>query len=274
MYKQLTTLFSPLFPLPFPLLFTNTSTIAIGELAAAAPDPGRFCGFHFFHPVRERSLVEIIPGRSTNPTTIAVARNHAEKIGKKPIVVGDGPGFLVNRLLHPYLNGSLALLEEGVPLEWIEQVATEFGMLKGPFRIMDEIGLDVTLHGGWVLSRAFPERAVESKILVEMVARGLHGRKTGAGFFLYDSPTNWGDTGAVNREFITTFIKNHRNAAREEIVDRLFHGMYLEALRCVEDGVVQHLDEASFAAIHGLGFPAEGFGPRFQKAASPSLLPK
>ncbi|HBT77497.1 MAG TPA: hypothetical protein DEB39_11390 [Planctomycetaceae bacterium] len=248
------------------LLFSNTSTISIGELAVAAPDPARFCGFHFFHPVRERSLLEIIPGKQTDPSTVDLAREHALKMGKQPVIVGDGPGFLVNRLLHPYLNESLALLAEGVSMERIERVATDYGMALGPFRIMDEIGLDVVLHGGWVLTKAFPEQSAASPLLVEMVARGLLGRKTGAGFFLHhapgpcDSPGDGNGDGIVNNALITSYVLKNRAIQDGEILDRLFLGMFLEALRCIEDSVIRRVEEAGFAAIHGLGFPASRGG--------------
>ena len=105
-----------------------------------------------------------------------------------PIVVCDGPGFLVNRLLFPYLGEALELLREGVPADAIERAATEFGMAIGPLRLMDEIGLDTTLQAGWVLAAAFPERIVSSPLLVSMVKAGRLGQKAGAGFYLYGKP--------------------------------------------------------------------------------------
>lgn len=238
------------------LLLSNTSTIAIAALAEATPDPRNFCGFHFFHPVRERSLLEIIPGRSTSSETLEHARQLALAIGKQPITVGDGPGFLVNRLLNPYLSEALVLLEEGVPLLQIERAATNFGMQMGPFRIMDEIGLDVTLHGGWVLHKAFPERVLASPILLEMVRRGLLGRKCGRGFSLYDSTASWNGTGSVNKELHDIYNATPISVPDEEIVDRLFLGMLLEACRCLEDDIVPGFAEVDLAVVHGLGFPA------------------
>ncbi|MDR0391820.1 MAG: 3-hydroxyacyl-CoA dehydrogenase family protein, partial [Planctomycetaceae bacterium] len=181
------------------LLFSNTSTISIASLSEPFPQDWRscFCGFHFFHPVRERSLIEIIAGNGTSEVTIEFAKIHAERLGKQSIIVNDGAGFLVNRILNAYLSAALGLLESGVLIERIERVAVEFGMKMGPFRIMDEIGLDVVLHAGWVLSKAFPNRGKEngSDILVKLVEQQRLGRKTGRGFMIYDSLTQWSSNG-------------------------------------------------------------------------------
>lgn len=167
------------------IVASNTSTIPIRQLAEGVPDAARFCGMHFLHPVRERRLVEIVRGPRTSDETIAAATAHVRRIGRMPIVVRDGPGFLVNRLLFPYLGEALQLLREGVPAETIERAATEFGMALGPLRLMDEIGLDTALQAGWVLAAAFPDRIVSSPLLVSLVKAGRLGQKSGAGFYLY-----------------------------------------------------------------------------------------
>ncbi len=145
---------------PHAIVASNTSTIPIQQLADSVADASRFCGMHFFHPVRRRRLVEIVRGPRSSEQTIAAAAAHVRRIGRMPIVVRDGPGFLVNRLLFPYLGEALELLREGVPADAIERAATEFGMAIGPLRLMDEIGLDTALQAGWVLAAAFPERIV------------------------------------------------------------------------------------------------------------------
>ena len=124
----------------------------------------------------------------TSGDTIATAVAHVRRIGRMAIVVEDGPGFVVNRLLFPYLGAGLELLREGVPAEAIEGAAADFGMAIGPLRLMDEIGLDTTLQAGWVLAAAFPERIAPSPLLVSMIKAGRLGRKTGAGFFAYPRP--------------------------------------------------------------------------------------
>ncbi|MGA2799212.1 MAG: 3-hydroxyacyl-CoA dehydrogenase family protein, partial [Thermoguttaceae bacterium] len=162
------------------IVASNTSTIRIGKLAESIPSPGRFCGLHFCHPVRERPLVEIVRGAKTGNETIATLAAHAKGIDKLPVAVADGPGFLVNRLLLPYLAEALELLMEGVSIEMIENAAIEFGMAKGPFRLMDEIGLDTTLQAGWCMAAVFPDRIPISPLLVALIKLGRLGQKSGA----------------------------------------------------------------------------------------------
>ena len=246
-----------------PYLFSNTSTISILSLAEELDDAWRhnFCGFHFFHPVRERSLLEIVSGRETAETTIEVARQHAVRIGKQPILVRDGPGFLVNRMLNPYLTGALKLLAEGIEMERIERLATEFGMKMGPFRIMDEIGLDVVLHAGWVLFKAFPDRVPNSPLLLKLVELGRLGRKTGRGFMLYPSVTSWDGNGRPDSE-IRLLLDSTTTVSLSDaiIVERLFRGMAEEAQRCLDDGIITDRAAADLASVHALGFPQERGG--------------
>ncbi len=247
-----------------PYLFSNTSTISISSLAEELPDAWRrnFCGFHFFHPVRERSLLEIISGTETAAATVEAARRHALRISKQPILVKDGPGFLVNRILNPYLTGALRLLAEGVALERIERIAVEFGMKMGPFRIMDEIGLDVVMHAGWILFKAFPERVPHSPELIRLVELGRLGRKTGRGFMVYSSAASWDGDGESDPELseLLGLRKTSSNISEAEIVEKLFRGMYEEALRCLDDGIITDPADADLASIHALGFPAERGG--------------
>jgi len=243
---------------PNAFLFSNTSTISISVLAQHLPAEWqhRFCGLHFFHPVRQRSLVEIIAGKQTEPATIEAAKEHAGRIEKRFIVVGDAPGFLVNRILNPYLSSALALLEQKVDLGRIERAATQFGMKMGPFRIMDEIGLDVVLHAGWVLHKAFPERTPQSPILLKLIDQGKLGRKTGQGFMLYTRQASWEGEGVPDSQFAST----DETITDSEIVRRLFVPMYEEAVRCFKEGIISDLSSADMASIEALGFPAERGG--------------
>jgi len=239
-------------------LFSNTSTISISLLAEHLPAEWqqRFCGFHFFHPVRQRSLVEIVAGKQTSAATLEAAKEHATRIDKRFIVVGDAPGFLVNRILNPYLSSALSMLEQGVDLGRIERAAVQFGMKMGPFQIMDEIGLDVVLHAGWVLHKAFPERTPQSPMLLRLMDEGKLGRKTGQGFMLYTQQASWEGLGVPDPQFAST----DDSIAEAEIIRRLFVPMYEEALRCVEDGIISDLVTADMASIEALGFPAERGG--------------
>ena len=243
---------------PEGFLFSNTSTISISALAQNLPTAWqrRFCGFHFFHPVRQRSLVEIVAGQQTDSATIEAAKNHAGRIDKRFISVGDAPGFLVNRILNPYLSSALSLLEQRVDLERIEQAALQFGMKMGPFRIMDEIGLDVVLHAGWVLHKAFPDRTPQSPILLRLIEQGKLGRKTGQGFMIYAQSASWEGDGVPDPQFAST----DDTLSEMEIMRRLFVPMYEEAVRCFEEGIISDLSAADMASVEALGFPVERGG--------------
>ena len=240
------------------LLFSNTSTISITLLAEHLPMEWqhRFCGFHFFHPVRQRSLVEIVAGKQTDSATLEAAKEHAGKIDKRPIMVGDAPGFLVNRILNPYLSSALSLLEQKVDLQRIERAALQFGMKMGPFRIMDEIGLDVVLHAGWVLYKAFPARTPKSPILLQLIDQGKLGRKTGQGFMVYSQGTSWDGEGVPDPQFAS----RDNTISEADIVRQLFVPMYEEAVHCFEEGVIVDLSTADLASVEALGFPAERGG--------------
>lgn len=240
------------------ILASNTSTIPIGRLAAELPDPERFCGIHFFHPVRHRSLVEIVRGPDTSDATIATAVAHAKRIEKMPIVVEDGPAFLVNRLLLPYLIEAMDLLLDGATIDEVERAATEFGMAIGPLRILDEIGIDTVVNAGRVLWQAFPDRIVASPLLITMYKKGRLGRKSGLGFFSYDSGTAWDGPSRPDpdiEEVIAQWARPPQQLAPETLTYRLILPMILEATRLLEEGKVRHPGDVDLAVLFGLGFP-------------------
>lgn len=259
------------------LLMSNTSTISIDELAATLPKEGgfaaRFCGFHFFHPVRERSLVEIVRGRATSQNTLERAARLALAVDKTPLVVADGPGFVVNRLLNAYLSGALQLLADGATIRQVDDAARKFGMAMGPFRVMDEIGLDVTMHGGWVLYKTFPDRVEPSPVLLELVREGHFGRKTGSGFYHYES-TPMGesfarDNARLNMLIAERFRRGRRSpmpyVTEELIVDRSIGEMFREGQRVLDDGIVHSAAEIELAVVLGLGFPKNLWKQPFAK---------
>jgi 3-hydroxyacyl-CoA dehydrogenase/enoyl-CoA hydratase/3-hydroxybutyryl-CoA epimerase/enoyl-CoA isomerase len=171
-------------------------------------------------------------------------------------VVNDGPGFVVNRVLLPYMNEALLLLEEGATIKQIDRAATAFGMPMGPIALYDTVGLDVAVHAGGVLQAAFPDRVVPSTILPAMVAAKRLGKKVGRGFFDYGGKKkDRGEESAETAKIIAENRRGERKFSGEEITDRLFLPMLLEATRVLEDGVATSARDIDLAMIFGTGFP-------------------
>lgn len=241
---------------PDALLATNTSTLSITRLAEGLARPERFCGLHFCHPVRERPLVEVVPGCQTTATVTVAARDYASALGMDSIVVRDAPGFVVNRVLHPYFNEALVLLGEGADVRAIDAAATAFGMPWGPFTQMDEIGIDVVLRGGQALARAFPDRTTAHDLLVDLYSAGRLGKKSGAGFYRYSE----GATSQVDEQ-MSEFIERRRRGPAQSFPTptlqlRLFGRMAQETQQLVAEGVVGNPGEVQRALVKGLGFPS------------------
>ncbi len=238
------------------ILCSNTSTIPITELAKGLKHPDRFCGLHFFNPVRSMPLVEVICGEQTSEETIATAVAYAKRIKKSPIVMRDGPGFLVNRVLMPYMNEALLLLEAGASIKEVDRAATRFGMPMGPVTLYDTVGLDVAVHAGEVMSAAFPDRVEPSKILPAMLAADRLGKKNGKGFFDYTADSK-GRKKPQPSEAAQQIIQSAMGTAQADIdvVDRLFLPMLLEATRLIEDGIVTDVRDVDLGLIYGIGFP-------------------
>ena len=242
------------------ILASNTSTIPITQLAEGLEHPDRFCGLHFFNPVRQMPLVEVIRGKKTNDATIATAVAYAKSLGKSPIVMNDGPGFLVNRLLLPYMNEAALMLCEGASIAEIERAAKDFGMPMGPITLYDVVGLDVAFHAGRTMLEAFPDRVVPAEILQRLFDRGRFGQKVGRGFFDYGparggKPPRGTDSDEVAHLIDECRTGEERKFKPEEITDRLFLPMLLEATRVLEDGLVRDARDVDLALVFGIGFP-------------------
>ncbi|CAN5618604.1 fatty acid oxidation complex subunit alpha FadB [soil metagenome] len=237
------------------ILATNTSTISISRMATAAPDPKRFVGMHFFYPVDRMELVEVIRGNQTSDETVAATVALAKRIRKTPIVVKDCPGFLVNRVLFPYMNEALLMLLEGAEMDEIDEAATRFGMPMGPIALQDLVGLDTAALAGGVLAKAFPDRAVSIPLVEEMVKAGRLGQKSGAGCRKYTGKKCKPEPDAEFAPMLAEHRTGDRSPDREEITDRLFLPMLLEATRVVEEGIVREPADADMGLILGTGFP-------------------
>ena len=244
---------------PDTVIATNTSTNPITKLATALADPSRFCGLHFFNPVRRMTLVEVVRGPATSDRTIEIAVAHAKRLGKCPIVVRDSPGFLVNRLLMPYLHESVEMLREGGEAKRIDRVARSFGMPMGPLELYDMIGLDTAFYAGLVLDDAYGDRIEASPVIPALVRSGRLGCKSGAGFYRYAMR---GTRPRIERpeDGVAALIEPYALPARATsdgvIADRLLLPVVLEATRVLDEGIVRDGRDIDLAVIHALGFPA------------------
>jgi 3-hydroxyacyl-CoA dehydrogenase/enoyl-CoA hydratase/3-hydroxybutyryl-CoA epimerase/3-hydroxyacyl-CoA dehydrogenase/enoyl-CoA hydratase/3-hydroxybutyryl-CoA epimerase/enoyl-CoA isomerase len=238
------------------ILASNTSTISITRMANAVRNPENFVGMHFFNPVDRMPLVEVIRGAKTSDQTVVTLVALAKKVGKTPIVVRDCPGFLVNRILFPYMNEAMVLLEEGADARAIDKAATDFGMPMGPITLSDVVGLDTTLFAGSVVNQAYADRAKDNRVLPALVKAGRLGQKSGAGFYSYAKGSRGVDDpvlGDLLGKLRSTSAK--RDIAQEEITDRLFLSMLVEASRTLEDGIVRDPGDVDMGLILGIGFP-------------------
>ena len=237
------------------ILASNTSTIPITRLAEGLKRPERFCGIHFFNPVRKMPLVEVIRGKHTSDETVATAVAYAKSIGKSPIVVNDGPGFLVNRLLLPYMNESIELLLDGAEIAAIDRAAKNFGMPMGPITLFDVVGLDTAFYAGRVMYDAFPDRIVVSPVVPTLIKAGRLGQKSGSGFFAYPGGKERGVPDPALKAILEPMLRGKQKLSEEQITARLFLPMLLEATRLLEDKIVRDVRDVDLGLIFGLGFP-------------------
>ncbi len=248
---------------PGTILASNTSSIPITRLAAAAPEPERFVGMHFFQPVDRMELVEVIRGEQTGDEAVATVVALARRLRKTPIVVRDGPGFLVNRVLFFYLNEALILLGAGVSMDDLDRAATAFGMPMGPVALQDLIGLDTMLFAGRILIDAWPDRALVVPLLAELVAAGRLGRKSGAGFRRFPGGGSKSEPDPAFEPFRARHLQTAATAPTDPqaLQDRLFLPLLLETIRVLEAGLVRGPADADVGLILGIGFPPFRGGP-------------
>jgi 3-hydroxyacyl-CoA dehydrogenase/enoyl-CoA hydratase/3-hydroxybutyryl-CoA epimerase len=231
---------------PGAVLATNTSSIEIEALAGHLSEPGRLIGIHFFNPVPQMQLVEIVRGAGTNAESLRKALWFTRKLDKLPLPCKSSPGFVVNRILMPYINEALFALSEGIPAAVIDKAGTRFGMPVGPIELADVVGLDVALHVGGVLAAAFGGKVPE--ILLKRVEEKKFGRKNGEGFYV------WRD-GKAARE------PSQGLNVPADLEDRLILPMLNEAVAALREGVVEDADLLDAGAIFATGFAPFRGGP-------------
>ncbi len=241
------------------LIASNTSSISIQSLANSLQHPARFCGIHFFNPVDKMPLVEIIRGKNTTEETLNRAVTLAYQIGKKPVIVNDCPGFFINRVLFPYLLGFSFLVSEGIDFVHIDTVMEDFGWPMGPATLLDVIGIDTVYHARKVMAAHYPDRmAFKSEDCIEQLYKAQYfGQKSGIGFYQYATD---GDTkkAKIPNPSISVQLNGDRlppDLTEEDIILRMMAPMINEINRCVDENIIDSIEEADIALLLGLGFP-------------------
>ena len=243
------------------IMTSNTSTISINRLAEPLQRPENFCGMHFFNPVHAMPLVEIIRGEHTSDATVAAVCTYALGLGKKPIVVNDCPGFLVNRVLFAMLFGLEIMISEGADFQQIDKVMEGWGLPMGPAYLMDVIGIDTINHCYPVMMDGLPQRFKKTADVwpTEAVCNAKRlGQKNGLGYYRYELNEKGKPAKAVDPEVIAMLESLYGSAKQleaDEIIDRLMVAMAMEMIHCLEEGVVASPAEADMALIYGVGFP-------------------
>ena len=234
---------------PGAVLATNTSSLKLEEIAAPLKDPGRLVGIHFFNPVAQLPLVEVVKGDATRDEEIGKACAFVTAINKLPLIVKSCPGFLVNRVLAPYMMEAVKLYQDGQPREKIDQAALQFGMPMGPMELMDMVGLDICNKVGEELSLTPEGEGSQDNVLASLVKQGKLGKKTGRGFY------QWED-GKPKREPMD-FSKTELTRLGEKLMAPLL----AEAGRAEAEGVVADADHVDAGVIFGTGFAPFRGGP-------------
>jgi 3-hydroxyacyl-CoA dehydrogenase / enoyl-CoA hydratase / 3-hydroxybutyryl-CoA epimerase len=248
---------------PDAVLASNTSALSITRIGEATEHPGRVAGLHFFNPVHRMPLVEVVRGRATDDRTIATLVELVRKLGKVPVVVADSPGFLVNRILFPYLDEAVRLVLEGIPGEVVDKEAFRFGMPMGPLELLDQVGVDVAADVSKTFAALTTDVGPSPARFAEMVKDGSLGKKVSKGFYTYPDgkrgePTHWakveGKTADIHHEA-------KGDGELSTIQRRLIYPMINEAAKCLEAGIVPEAWMIDLAMVLGTGFAPFRGGP-------------
>jgi 3-hydroxyacyl-CoA dehydrogenase/enoyl-CoA hydratase/3-hydroxybutyryl-CoA epimerase len=228
---------------PTAILATNTSSLKLADIGASMRDPSRLVGLHFFNPVPQMQLVEVVTGAATNPEWAAKGAAFTRQIDKLPLPVKDAPGFLVNRVLGPYMANAFRMLDEGVSAETIDKAAEQFGMPMGPITLADTVGLDICAAAGKALAGA---DAAPPKRLDELLKAGKLGKKTGEGFYRWEKGKP---------------AKGKAGEVTDDLIRRIIDPYLAEAQKAVAEGIVEDADLADAGLIFGTGFAPFRGGP-------------
>ncbi|GGW74547.1 fatty acid oxidation complex subunit alpha FadJ [Alteromonas halophila] len=239
---------------------SNTSSIPITQIAAKAKRPENVIGLHYFSPVDKMPLAEVIAHEKTSDEVISTTVDFARKQGKTPVVVKDGAGFYVNRILAPYMNEAANLILAGEPIEHIDKSLVKFGFPVGPVKLLDEVGIDVGTKIIPFLVEQFGDRFTAPEAFDKVLADGRKGKKNKKGFYLYDDTKKPGKE--VDESIYSLLsLSPSRSRSEKDIAERCVLMMLNEAARCLDEGVIRSARDGDIGAIFGIGFPPFLGGP-------------
>lgn len=242
------------------VLASNTSALSVSRLGHGLSHPARVAGLHFFNPVHRMQLVEVVRAQNTNDETVAALVDFVRKLGKVPVVVADSPGFLVNRVLFPYLDEAVRMVIEGYPGAEIDATAVRFGMPVGPLELLDQIGIDIAADVAKTFAASVSDPGPVPARFAEMVKDGALGKKAGRGFFEYrkdrrGEPTRWATAVAPR------YVSQDEKGELTQVQKRLIYPMINEAAKCLQEGVVRDAWVIDLAMVLGTGFAPFRGGP-------------
>ena len=248
---------------PSTILATNTSSLLVSQLQEGLGHPSRVAGLHFFHPVHRIPLVEIVRAPATDDATIDALHRWACELGKAPLVVQDSRGFVVNRILMPYVNEAMLLLSEGMPADRIDHVMRRFGMPLGPLELLDRAGLDVAAHIALSMQPELGSRFAPNTLLERMCSRGWLGTKAGTGFYVYGARNSKRPNAALRR-LARNGQRHSSNRAPDQLQqarDRMVGLMINESADCLAKGLLPSAEAIDLAMVLGTGWAPHRGGP-------------
>jgi 3-hydroxyacyl-CoA dehydrogenase/enoyl-CoA hydratase/3-hydroxybutyryl-CoA epimerase len=252
---------------PDSLIVSNTSALPISELATATGRVPQVAGLHFFNPVHRMAIVEVVRSAATSDQTVTTLVEFARDLGKVPIVVAEGPGFLINRILFPYLDEAVRLVCEGVPVDKIDREAEDFGMMMGPLEMLDQVGIDVAADVARTMASLGAEASPVSQRLAAMVEQGRRGKKSGAGFYTYREGRKQGavpDSGASPKASTAPPIPtpvHFGNGELRPVQLRLALAIINASAQCLANQIVREPWIVDLAMVLGTGFAPFHGGP-------------
>ncbi|MEK9656943.1 MAG: 3-hydroxyacyl-CoA dehydrogenase NAD-binding domain-containing protein [bacterium] len=243
------------------IIATNTSSLSITEIGNSLQNPERLIGLHFFSPVNRMPLVEVIAGQKTSKETLEKTIQLTRRLNKTPIIVKDCPGFLINRILIPYVNEAILCLEDGAEIEEIDTLMEHFGMPLGPLRLADEVGIDIGYKVAKVLEKGYGKRMKVADSFEKIIKnRDLRGKKSKQGFYIYKNKKK-----KINKK-IYNYVRDKKKVTKytnihKDCLDRLVLSMINESMKCLDEKVVETVEALDYAMILGTGYPPFRGGP-------------